>query len=103
MGHLGDVVNDGYPVEQWERAHASMSVLGPRGGPFVVPFSILPGNHDFNASSQKASGANHYLSFFGPQHFGTAPWYGGADPSGLNSFQVFSGGGYEFLHLALEW
>lgn len=101
--HLGDVVNDGFVKEQWVRANVALSKLGPPGGPFVVPFSILPGNHDFFVTSSKITGAALYLENFGPKRFANAPWFGGADASGLNSYQLFSGGGFEFLHIALEW
>lgn len=89
VSHLGDVVNDGEMMEQWKRANASMSVLGPPGGPFVVPFSILPGNHDFFATSFKFFDASNYVSHFGPNRFSGTRWYGGADPSGKNSYQFF--------------
>jgi len=101
--HLGDLVNDGWSLKQWRRAEAAMATLGPPGGPFVLPFSVLPGNHDFHNISRKETGSANYLRYFGPQRFAGAPWYGGADPSGRNSFQVFQAGGFHFLHLALEW
>lgn len=101
--HLGDLVNDGWNVDQWKRADASMSVLAPPGGPYVVPFSVLPGNHDFQNISRKETGSANYLTYFGPHRFAGAPWYGGADTSGRNSFQLFEAGGFHFLHLALEW
>ncbi|CAK0798554.1 unnamed protein product [Prorocentrum cordatum] len=46
--HMGDLVNDGWNHDQWRRAESAMATLGPRGGPFVLPFSVLPGNHDFH-------------------------------------------------------
>jgi hypothetical protein len=104
VSHLGDVVNDGAFAEQWRRATASMAPLdGGRGGAFVVPFGVLPGNHDFHTIGDKASGIEEYVTNFGPQHFEAASWFGGADPSGMNSFQRFSAGGFSFLHLSLEW
>lgn len=102
VSHLGDVV-DADEETQWERANTSMSLLGRPGGPFVVPFSMLPGNHDFHVCWGKETHAKQFLSYFGPQRFEGAEWYGGADPSGQNSFQYFEGGGTRFLHLALEW
>lgn len=101
--HLGDLVDDGWNLDQWRRAETAMAAFGPRGGPFVLPFSVLPGNHDFHNISNKTTGSDNYLRYFGPQHFAAAPWYGGADPSGRNSFQVFQAGDFHFLHLALEW
>lgn len=109
VSHMGDLVQYGGVKEQWKRANASMSVLGPFGGPFVLPFSALPGNHDNVVvfarpiAATKSSGSEQYVELFGPRRYKGAPWYGGADPSGKNSFQYFSGGGLNFLHVALEW
>lgn len=99
---LGDIVDEDLP-DQWARANTSMSVLGPPGGPFVLPQGAPPGNHDYEKSSTKHNGADNYVFHFGPQRFASASWYGGADPFGTNAFQLFSGGGIQFLHLALEW
>ncbi|MEO1497398.1 MAG: DNRLRE domain-containing protein [Planctomycetota bacterium] len=96
--HLGDMVSTGTNLTQWNRADTSMDVLDD-----VVKYSVLPGNHDYAQTGQKTTDTANYVSFFGPQRFASYDWYGGADPSGNNSFQRFSAGGYDFLHLALEW
>lgn len=98
VSHLGDIVSEGNSLTQWDRASASMGVIDD-----VVPYGILPGNHDFNTTSNKASGTGNYVSYFGPTRFAGKSWYGGADPSGLNSYQRFSAGGFDFIHLSLEW
>lgn len=98
VSHLGDVVSNAANITEWDRADASMAILDG-----VVPYSILPGNHDYSISSIKSSGTANYVDYFGPERFADAVWYGGADPSGNNSYQHFSAGGYDFLHLALEW
>lgn len=109
VSHLGDLVQHGGVEEEWKRANAAMSVLGPSGGPFVLPFGALPGNHDHNVvfarpiAGTKSSGSARYVELFGPSRYKGATWYGGSDPSGKNSFQYFSGGGLNFLHVALEW
>lgn len=100
--HAGDVVGDTVP-EQMERADEAISVLAPVGGPYVAPFSMLPGNHDYDISSSKCSGSSKYVERFRPDRFANASWYGGSDATGRNSFQLFSAGGYDFLHLAIEW
>lgn len=97
VSHLGDIVNSGSDLVEWQRADTSMSVLDD-----VVKYSVLPGNHDYASRSVKDSGTANYLSFFGPQRFANDAWYG-ADPSGNNSYQRFSAGGYDFIHLALEF
>lgn len=103
--HVGDLVEDGTDDGQWSRARAAMAPLGPSGGPYIVPYSVLPGNHDYPPRFvvKKIFGATKYVANFGPHYFKGAPWFGGADPSGMNTFQLFSAGGRQFLHLALEW
>ena len=94
--HLGDVVSTGSNLTQWDRADASLSVLDNAG----IPYGILPGNHDYDNTGDKSTGTDNYLDYFGPARFTDESWYGGADPSGNNSYQTFSAGGYDFIHLA---
>ena len=42
--HLGDIVNNNN-VPQWENANAAMRTLDG-----VVPYSVVPGNHDIGAN-----------------------------------------------------
>lgn len=97
--HLGDVVSTGSDLTQWSRADASMTVLDN----IDIPYGILPGNHDYNSTGNKSTGTVNYVNNFGPTRFAGDAWYGGADPGGNNSYQTFSAGGYDFIHLALEW
>ena len=96
--HLGDVVSNGNDLVQWTRADTAMDTLDG-----VVKYSALPGNHDYNSTSNKSTGTVNYVNNFGPSRYASYSWYGGADPSGNNSYQLFTAGGYDFLHLALEW
>ncbi len=98
VSHLGDVVSNGNDLTQWSRADTSMSVLDG-----VIEYGVLPGNHDYNSTGNKSTGTVNYVNNFGPSRFAGQGWYGGADPSGNNSYQTFSAGGYDFIHLALEW
>ena len=43
--HLGDIVNNNN-IPQWENANAAMRTLDG-----VVPYSVVPGNHDIGANS----------------------------------------------------
>ncbi len=97
--HLGDLVSTGSDLTQWGRADASLSVLDSAG----IPYGVLPGNHDLNDTGNKNTGTVNYVNHFGPTRFAGDAWYGGADPSGNNSYQTFRAGGYEFIHLSLEW
>lgn len=96
--HLGDMVRSGNNLTQLQRADVSMDVLDG-----VVKYSVLPGNHDYDSTGNKTNGTDSFLDFFGPQRFVGKTWFGGADPSGNNSFQSFSAGGFDFIHMALEW
>lgn len=96
--HLGDVVQRGYRDTHYERAERALRRLE-----WVVPWSVLPGNHDYAVTGQKVTGLHNYLERFGEPRFGGQPWFGGADPSGANTYQIFEASGREFLHLALEW
>ncbi|MAY73161.1 MAG: hypothetical protein CMJ31_00270 [Phycisphaerae bacterium] len=96
--HLGDIVSSGSSATQWNRAEQSMDILDA-----VIAYSALPGNHDFADTGNKSSGTDEYVARFGPSRFEGRSYYGGADLSGNNSYQVFTGAGREFLHIALEW
>jgi hypothetical protein len=98
--HEGDMVDDGSATTQWDRIDEAMSTLDG-----LIPYSTLPGNHDWGVTNDKSSSIQNYTDYFGPARFDSRTWYGGAGPTsaGLNSYQLFSAGGYDFLHLALEW
>ncbi len=89
--HEGDVVEHNSLVSEWQAANASMSLLDG-----VVPYGIGPGNHD-----QPTTLFNQYFPF---TRYQTQPWYGGHYGSlNDNNFQLFSGGGMNFVILHLEF
>ncbi|QDT67868.1 Calcineurin-like phosphoesterase [Planctomycetes bacterium MalM25] len=96
--HLGDVVSNGDELIQMLRADTAMDTLDG-----VIPYGVLPGNHDYASTGSKTTGTDLYVEYFGPDRFADKSWYGGADPSGNNSYQRFSAGGYDFIHMSLEW
>ncbi len=96
--HVGDIVNDHKrETNEWVVAQEAMSVLDG-----VVQWGVAIGNHDFDSVACQPNHASAFLEQFGPQRFHRFPWYGGASPNGLNSYQLFSGGGIDFLVLHLE-
>jgi len=96
--HVGDVVNDrNKDMNEWDVADKALSRLDG-----VVPWGVALGNHDFAASKEGARDARGFLQHFGPQRFKGLPWYGGASPNGLSSYQLFSGAGTDFVILHLE-
>ena len=91
-----------------------------------VPFSVVPGNHDYDAMwtdakfppaakfdprdmsepGRAASGrAENFRSVFGADQplFKGKPWYVDAHDGGADSAQVFEAGGYRFLHIGLQF
>ena len=84
-------------MSQWEVASNAMARLDG-----VVPWGVTIGNHDYDSGLLKEGVAATWLRYFGPERFKGCPWYGGASSNGLNSCQLFSGGGIDFLILQLE-
>jgi hypothetical protein len=105
VAHVGDVVNHGNSIAEWNNADAAMSTLDLLG----IPYGVCAGNHDITPSGVSGSSyiPQNFLSYFGPERFEGRPWYRGASPSGMSSYQVFSGPGgggesVDFLSLQLE-
>lgn len=94
-----------------------------------VPFGVAPGNHDYDAmwsardfppnlgkppqeltmmpedlGMLHIGGLENFRAAFGAESefFRDAPWYVASYRGGVNSAQTFRGGGYTFLHIALE-
>jgi hypothetical protein len=89
--HMGDMVHHpGTTPAQWDVVTGAMYKLDG-----VLPWSPGYGNHE----SEDTPG---FVSRFGPTHFAGDIWYKGATTNGLNSCQVFSAGGYDFLHITLQ-
>jgi Calcineurin-like phosphoesterase len=96
--HVGDVVNDRKKgTNEWLVAQKAMSVLDG-----VVPWGVSIGNHDFDGTACRPDQATCFLKYFGPQRFRRYPWFGGASTNGLNTCQLFSAGGVDFIILHLE-
>ncbi len=103
--HEGDVVENGDVEAEWQYMDEAMSTLDG-----VVPYSTVTGNHDYATLWDRESSIAKYKERFGPSRYAGRDWFGGAGPTtgdenrdDLNSYQLFSAGGYDFLHLALEW
>lgn len=91
VSHVGDAPH--HPTQdptEWDRVTDAMYRLDG-----LVPYAISPGNHDLEDPTG-------FAQRFGPAHLGSFDWYGGATSDGLNSWQTFSAGDYEFLHIAIK-
>ena len=83
-----------------------------------IPFGVAPGNHDYDAwwavagtqpnargrYPMHVGGLNNFRGAFGSDtdFFRDKDWYVSGFEGGGSSAQVFTTGGYRFLHLALE-
>ena len=119
VAQLGDLVDSpagcrGGAVE-WARASAAMATLDTAG----IPYSVLPGNHDFDEEEfvsdvcadtrENYNGITPGITGFGPTHFTSNPAiaanYGGnQDGSNNNNYTLFaSPGGVEFISINLAY
>jgi hypothetical protein len=121
VSQLGDLIeynaSPAVRTVRYARADAGLDILV--GDPLqypdgLVPYSVLPGNHNFEPKDKHGSdatgGAAQYVETFGASRFlrqdGSGQprsWFGGTSPDQLNSWQRFTAGGREFLHIALEF
>ncbi|TCO40156.1 concanavalin A-like lectin/glucanase superfamily protein [Kribbella antiqua] len=96
--HLGDVVENAQASE-FAQADPVFTILDRAR----MPYSVLAGNHDIDASKDDTRGDSPYLRTFGPQRFRRMPTYGGSTPNGYNSYHVFRAAGRQWLLLAMDW
>jgi hypothetical protein len=89
--HEGDIVQNAGVESEWIRANQSLSLLDG-----VVPYGMGPGNHD-----QPTTFYNQYFPF---TRYQGRPWYGGHyQNTNDNNYQLFSGGGLDFVIVHLEY
>ncbi len=102
VSHVGDIVDINNDA-QWQLAHECLDRLHG-----LVPYGLVVGNHDMTSKGD----ATLFQRFFPATRFRDFPWYGGSytharpeqnvSANNVNSFQLFSAGGLDFIHLALE-
>ena len=97
--HLGDIVDQNTPME-WQRAAQAMSQLDG-----VVPYALVPGNHDYGASGTALTRDTLLNDYFAFDRRAAVPGFGGAfEPGKLdNTYHFFTVGGRDYILLALEW
>ena len=94
--HLGDIVQNPGEKPEWETANRAMTFLDG-----VVPYSMVPGNHDMVLPSRDATLYNFYFS---PKRFAGRKWYGGhMGESNDNNFCIFEAAGMKFMVVSLEF
>lgn len=99
VSHYGDVVNHGDSITEWENAEIAMRRLDNAN----IPYGVSAGNHDITPAGTAGTAyiPHEFRTRYGPERFAGKSWYGGASPSGMSSYQTFSGGGKEFIALHL--
>ncbi|MCX6718847.1 MAG: metallophosphoesterase [Candidatus Taylorbacteria bacterium] len=86
VSQLGDIVNDGAKrMDEWANASKCMGKLDG-----VVPYSVIPGNHDADISSNKSSGFTAFDSTFPVSRFNANSWYGGNYGDNRNNYEIIS-------------
>lgn len=95
--HVGDLVQNGAQVNEWDVARSAMvRLIG------TVPFAVVAGNHDYDRRNDPRGGLDGYRRRFGPDLFSRVTTTRGYGPDDCSSFHVFHGGGRDFLSLHLE-
>jgi hypothetical protein len=94
---LGDIVDDGGSVKQWENAKSSYALLEG-----VLPVSHVLGNHEYDNLTDLRSTRNFNTYFPYPDDM---PTLGGVYEDGIadNSFHRFTVDGINYMILALEF
>jgi hypothetical protein len=95
VSHMGDIVqNDDTDEAEWKAADAAMRLLDN-----VVPYGVLPGNHDM----QVGGAALYYEQYFPSSRFEEHDWWGGSFDRNHYSYQLFSAGGDDYLILHMQY
>ena len=97
--HLGDITNNNTPME-WRRARAAMGLLDG-----AVPYSLVPGNHDYGPSGDASSRDTLMNEYFKFDTARSMPTFGGAMEEGKldNTFHLFEVEGRKWIIVNLEW
>jgi Carboxypeptidase regulatory-like domain/Calcineurin-like phosphoesterase len=97
---LGDIVDDGSSLTQWQNANSAISLLAGR-----VPYMLAIGNHDYDNNVPASRSAVYYNTFYGVSHYASQPWFRGSFPAGTteNYYGVFNINGQNYLIMMLEF
>ena len=97
--HLGDITDRNSPAE-WDHARQAMSRLDG-----VIPYAIVPGNHDYGPNGNATTRDTLLNRFFVFRDFSSRPEFGGAMQMGRldNTYHLFEAGQRKWVVLALEW
>ncbi|HEV8184195.1 MAG TPA: metallophosphoesterase [Candidatus Angelobacter sp.] len=99
---LGDIVDAGGDLTQWQNADAAVRLLDGQ-----VPYMMAIGNHDYdqNNPAGRTASTRNFNSFFGPARYAGAAWYKGSFPAGSNEnfYSTVKVNGRNYLIIVLEF
>src|SRR6185369_8078214 len=99
---LGDIVDGGGDLAQWQNADAAVRLLDGK-----VPYMMAIGNHDYdqNNPAGRTASTQNFNAFFGPARYAGAAWYKGSFPAGSNEnfYGVVNINGRNYLIVVLEF
>lgn len=99
---LGDIVDGGGDLAQWQNADAAVRLLDGQ-----VPYMMAIGNHDYdqNNPAGRTASTKNFNAFFGPARYAGAAWYSGSFPAGSNEnfYGVVNVNGRNYLIVVLEF
>ncbi|MBN2216574.1 MAG: metallophosphoesterase [Pirellulales bacterium] len=95
----GDLTNGGRTWE-WDRVDRAFRVLDG-----LVPYAIVPGNHDYCSFGAHEGREIRINEYFPPSRFEKWPSFGGTmEPGHIeNNYHRFEAGGAKWLVIGLEW
>ncbi len=67
-----------------------------------IPYSIVPGNHDYDCHNNKKLFSS-YQKYFGPNRYSGKDWFLLSDSKGMNIAQKIIIKGKSIIHIGLEW
>ena len=117
---MGDIVENGDNLDQWNRAAAAMATLDTgvnADGGTGIPWNVAYGNHEVDTTElgtdPAGARANRYREFFGdanntqPHRYNGQVGFGGVSSNGLNTYHTVTSsdapGAREYLMLNLEY
>ncbi|HEU4415583.1 MAG TPA: carboxypeptidase regulatory-like domain-containing protein [Candidatus Angelobacter sp.] len=99
---LGDIVDSGGDLTQWQNADAAVRLLDGH-----VPYMMAIGNHDYdqNNPAGRTASTKNFNAYFGEGRYAGASWYKGNFPAGSNEnfYGVMKVNGRNYLILVLEF
>ncbi|MDX9720969.1 MAG: metallophosphoesterase [Myxococcota bacterium] len=97
--HLGDIT-DHNDTDEWQIANDAHAILDAAD----MPYSMLPGNHDYKTSDGFQRGDTQFDDWFGSARFAGKSWYGGKmGSSAVNNYTFFEIGPMKFIVISLEY